>query len=141
MTAMTKEEREHFLREVRIGVLSVVEGDGQGPLTVPVGYVYTSAGEVVFTTARDSRKMDALRSRGRAGFLVQDEQNYRYVSVEGELVGESPTTYEEHLSLSVRYLGPEQGRQFCERTEDSVHEMVTVTIRPRAWRSYDFGKA
>lgn len=139
MTKMTVAEREQFLSEVRVGVLCVVEGEGKGPLAVPVGYVYTPGGDIVFTTGHDSRKMDLLRLAGRAGFLVQDEQNYRYVSVEGEFIDESPTTQQEHMSLSIRYLGPDKGKELYEETKESVREMVTVRIRPKRWRTYDFG--
>jgi nitroimidazol reductase NimA-like FMN-containing flavoprotein (pyridoxamine 5'-phosphate oxidase superfamily) len=49
--AMTKEEREAFLADVHVGVISVAE-DGHGPLTVPVWYSYEPGGEVRIITAR-----------------------------------------------------------------------------------------
>ena len=53
--AMTKEERESFLADVHVGVISVAE-DGQGPLTVPIWYSCEPGGEVRVITARMSRK-------------------------------------------------------------------------------------
>ena len=52
---MTRAEREGFLAEVRIGVLSIPEV-GHGPLTAPVWYGYEPGGDLWFVTGRGSRK-------------------------------------------------------------------------------------
>ena len=42
--AMTKEEREAFLADLHVGVISIAE-EGRGPLTVPIWYSYEPGGE------------------------------------------------------------------------------------------------
>ncbi len=138
MSRMTKEQRERFLADLHVGVLTVADADGRGPLAVPLGYLYEPGGEIKFGTAKDSRKMTHVRAAGRVGFLVQTEQlPYRYVSIEGPVVGEHQTTQDEHLESSIRYLGPEQGKKFFEMTKDELSEMVTVRVLPQRWRTYD----
>ena len=83
---MTKEEREAFLADVHVGVISVAE-DGHGPLTVPVWYSYEPGGEVRIITARASRKGKLLERAGRFSLCAQTETPpYKYVSVEGPIV-------------------------------------------------------
>lgn len=83
---MTKEEREAFLADVHVGVISVAE-DGHGPLTVPVWYSYEPGGEVRIITARRSRKGRLLERAGRFSLCAQTETPpYKYVSVEGPIV-------------------------------------------------------
>lgn len=138
MSSLSKEDREAFLAEAHIGVLTVADVDGRGPLAVPLGYLYEPGGEIRFATAKDSRKMTLVRAAGRVGFLVQKGQlPYRYVSVEGPVTGEAQTTLDEHLEMSIRYLGPEEGRQYFELSREAIAEMVTVRIRPQRWRTYD----
>lgn len=138
MSKLTKEEREKFLADLHIGVLTVADVDGRAPLAVPLGYLYEPGGEIRFATAKDSRKMTLVRAAGRVGFLVQSEQRpYRYVAVEGPVTGEAQTTPDEHLAMAIRYLGPEEGPQYFEISKEAVAEMVTVRIRPERWRTYD----
>ena len=83
---MTKEEREAFLADVHVGVISVAE-DGHGPLTVPIWYSYEPGGEVRIITARRSRKGKLLERAGRFSLCAQMETPpYKYVSVEGPIV-------------------------------------------------------
>lgn len=72
-TRMTVVERQQFLSELHVGILSIAEGDGSGPLVVPVGYDYEPGGDITFSTAENSRKMALLRAAGRASFMVQTE--------------------------------------------------------------------
>ena len=60
--AMTKEEREAFLADVHVGIISVAE-DGHGPLTVPVWYSYEPGGEVRIITARASPRESCWSGR------------------------------------------------------------------------------
>ena len=53
--AMTREEREAFLAEVHVGVVSIADPE-RGPLTVPIWYAYEPGGELRIVTDRDSRK-------------------------------------------------------------------------------------
>lgn len=58
--AMTKEEREAFLADVHIAVISIPEAD-RGPLTAPVWYAYEPGGEEVIWTGGASRKARLLQ--------------------------------------------------------------------------------
>jgi nitroimidazol reductase NimA-like FMN-containing flavoprotein (pyridoxamine 5'-phosphate oxidase superfamily) len=56
--AMTRTEREEFLADVHVGVLSV-EDPGRGPLTVPVWYADAPGATVDVITGTDSAKRTA----------------------------------------------------------------------------------
>jgi len=70
-STMSASEREAFLAEVHIGILSVEE-PGRGPLALPIWYEYRD-GVVEFGTDRDSHKARLLLAAGRATLAVQDE--------------------------------------------------------------------
>ncbi len=63
---MTREERETFLADVHVGVLSVDE-PGRGPLSVPVWYVYEPGGEIVMVTRPEARKARLTSPPSREG--------------------------------------------------------------------------
>ena len=88
--AMTEEEREAFLADVHIGVLSVGAGEGRAPMTMPVWYAYEPGGTLSFFTGtggRRARKSPLIERAGVLTLLVQQEtQPYRYVAVEGTVV-------------------------------------------------------
>ena len=79
---MTIEEREAFLAEAHLGVISVADDPGRAPLAVPIWYAYQPREDVGFITARDSRKAELIRKAGRVSLCAQTA-DYRYVSVEG----------------------------------------------------------
>src|SRR5690242_18776319 len=102
---MTVAEREAFLTDVRVGMVSVNDEDGRGPLTVPIWYAYES-GLVSFVTGRRSRKSRLIERAGRISLAVQQETPpYRYVSVEGPVVAVEPVDVDELSRLRERYLG------------------------------------
>jgi len=145
MVAMTKEEREAFLAELHVGVLSIPE-EGRGPLTVPVWYSY-EAGEVRISTGKVSRKAQLLKLAGRVSFCVQIETSpYRYVSIEGPVIGMEPVDLERELRpLARRYLGAEGGDQWVTGYIDRVNRdpnasEILVRIRPERWLTVDYSK-
>ncbi len=145
MAAMTKEEREAFLSELHVGVLSIPE-EGRGPLTVPVWYSY-EAGEVRISTGKVSRKAQLLKLAGRVSFCVQIETSpYRYVSIEGPVIGMEPVDLERELRpLARRYLGAEGGDQWVTGYIDRVNRdpnasEILVRIRPERWLTVDYSK-
>ena len=84
-TAMTREEREAFLADVRVGVLSI-PSDERGPLSIPIWYIYNPGEGPWMTTGEDTRKGKLLRKAKRIGFCVQDPTPpYKYLSMEGPL--------------------------------------------------------
>src|SRR6266511_6190901 len=84
---MTKEEREAFLADVHVAVISVAE-DGHGPLVVPIWYSYQPGGEVRIIAGRTSRQGKLMERAGRFSLCVQTETvPYKFVSVESRLGG------------------------------------------------------
>jgi nitroimidazol reductase NimA-like FMN-containing flavoprotein (pyridoxamine 5'-phosphate oxidase superfamily) len=137
---MTKEEREAFLADVHVAVISVTE-DGHGPLAVPIWYSYEPGGEVRILTGRKSRKGRLLERAGRFSLCVQTETPpYRYVSVEGPIVAVEAADIERDLRpLAHRYLGPEVGDLYVEDTRDVVGG-VLARMRPERWLTVDYAK-
>jgi nitroimidazol reductase NimA-like FMN-containing flavoprotein (pyridoxamine 5'-phosphate oxidase superfamily) len=137
---MTKEEREAFLADVHVGVISVAE-DGHGPLTIPVRYSYEPGGEVRIITARASRKGKLLERAGRFSLCAQTETPpYKYVSVEGPIVAiEAADLERDRRPLARRYFGTELGDRYIENTRDVVGG-VLVRMRPERWLTVDYAK-
>jgi nitroimidazol reductase NimA-like FMN-containing flavoprotein (pyridoxamine 5'-phosphate oxidase superfamily) len=138
---MTKRERETFLAGVHVGMISSAE-EGRGPLTVPLWYAYTPAGEVRLITGRHSRKGRLLTQAGRCSLCVQTESPpYRYVSVEGPSTAIEPVDVERDLRpLAHRYLGVEEGESFVERTRGRQAENILIRMRPERWLTADYSK-
>jgi PPOX class probable F420-dependent enzyme len=140
---MTKQEREAFLADVHVGVISIAE-PGRGPLTVPVWYSYDPGGELRVVTARTSRKGRLLARAGRFSLCAQTEAApYKYVSVEGPIVAIEDADLERDLRpLARRYLGAQTGDRYVERArrESEQDENVLVRMRPERWLTVDFAK-
>ncbi|PZG23367.1 pyridoxamine 5'-phosphate oxidase [Nonomuraea aridisoli] len=136
---MSVEERENFLAGTHIGVLSAADGDA--PLLVPIWYGYRPGGDIRISTSSGTRKFELIRTAVSVGFAVQREtMPYRYVSVDGPVVGYEPTDPGEYRAWSIRYLGPDQGERFFAVVRDGLDDWVTFRIRPERWRTFDFGK-
>lgn len=137
---MSVAEREQFLGQVRVAVLSVAAGDGRGPLTAPVWYNYQPGGRITVITGRASRKGRAIQAAGRVSLCVQSEDRpYRYVSVEGPAQLEE-LDLAERLALARRYLGTEGGDQYLADNPDLDGELAVVRIEPQRWLTVDYGK-
>ncbi|HEY1640505.1 MAG TPA: pyridoxamine 5'-phosphate oxidase family protein [Streptosporangiaceae bacterium] len=137
--SMSRDEREQFLADLHVGVLTVAAADGRGPLAVPVWYSYQPGGVVSVTSGGDSRKAAAIRVAGRASFCVQYElPPYRYVTVEGPAVVEQGAEFTERRDIARRYLGTEQGDKFMADNPDTDDVMIRIT--PERWLTADFGK-
>jgi nitroimidazol reductase NimA-like FMN-containing flavoprotein (pyridoxamine 5'-phosphate oxidase superfamily) len=139
--AMSAAEREEFLASVHVGVMSAATGKTGRTLAVPVWYSYQPGGLLTVLTARRSRKAAAMRAAGRFGLCVQDDSPpYRYVSVEGPVVGEEELDPAERLSMARRYLGPEGGDRYVTDNPDPHRENVAFRMLPEHWLSQDQGK-
>src|SRR5215470_16299363 len=109
--AMSRAEREKFLAELHVGVLSVVE-DGT-PLTVPIWYEYQPGGPVTMITGRESRKAAAVRAVGWLSLCAQDEAwPYRYVTASGPATITGPASHAVQRAMASRYLGEEGADQY-----------------------------
>ena len=141
---MTEQERQEFLAEPHIGVLSVASNDDRPPLTVPVWYDYRPGGNISFFTGTQGRKARKTRLIQIAGVLslsVQREEfPYQYVTVEGTVVGtDRPPSVEQMLAVVRRYLPEEAARGFvASELEHPSSELVLFTIRPDRWLTADF---
>ena len=139
--AMTKQEREDFLADLHVGIISIAE-EGRGPLTVPIWYSYAPDGEVRVVTGRTSRKARLLQRAGRFSLCAQTETwPYKYVSVEGPVVAIEPADLERDRRLHAhRYFGVQAGDRYIERTRAETVENVLVRMRPERWLTLDYGK-
>jgi nitroimidazol reductase NimA-like FMN-containing flavoprotein (pyridoxamine 5'-phosphate oxidase superfamily) len=143
---MTEQEREAFLAEPHIGVLSVASDNERPPLTVPIWYGYQPGGNITFftgTQGRAARKTRLIQNAGVVSFLVQQEEfPYKYVTVEGSLVqSDKPPTAEQVLAIVRRYLPEEQAQGFTQA--ELAHpdsELILFTIRPDRWLTSDLAK-
>lgn len=140
---MTVAEREAFLAEPRVAVVSVVNGDDRPPLTTPVWYHYQPGGEVTFftnTMGRASRKARLIDRAGRLSLCVQQpEMPYRYVTVEGTVVRtDQPPAPEAFLAIARRYL-PEAHAQGMLAGEQATPGPgpILYTVRPDRWLTFD----
>ncbi len=141
--AMTKPEREAFLADLHVGVISIEE-PGRGPLTVPIWYDYEPGGDLWIITARSSRKGKLLEAAGRFSLCAQTETPpYKYVTVEGAIVS-AETTDQEAVGrpMAHRYLGPEMGDAYLEATsaDEASRGSVCFRMRPERWLTVDYAK-
>jgi hypothetical protein len=143
---LTKTEREQFLSELHVGVVTIVDGK-RGPLVCPVWYTYSIGGVVAFCTKKDARKAHLLAVGARASFLAQVEGDIgkgvlpKYVAIEGPVVKLETANMDRDLRpVMHRYLGAEIGDGYLEATRgDSADGELVVHIRPERWLSRDFG--
>jgi nitroimidazol reductase NimA-like FMN-containing flavoprotein (pyridoxamine 5'-phosphate oxidase superfamily) len=134
--SMTKAEREAFLADVHVGVLSVND-PGRGPLSLPIWYLVDD-GDVIMGMSGNSKKARLLRAAGRASLVAQTEEPpYKFVSVEGPVVVEA--TQRDDLEMATRYLGPEFGALYAEHNP-STAESVVARLTPEHWNTTDFAK-
>jgi nitroimidazol reductase NimA-like FMN-containing flavoprotein (pyridoxamine 5'-phosphate oxidase superfamily) len=138
---MTTAEREAFLADLHVGVVSVA-ADGRGPLTMPIWYSYEPGGTVSFITGRTSRKARLIERERRLSLCAQTEEApYRYVTVEGPVVAvEDEVDPEERKAMAYRYLGQEIGDVYLAATEAELAHSIVIRMRPERWLSVDYGK-
>lgn len=141
---MTEQERQEFLAEPHVAVLSVAGGSDRPPHTTPVWYGYEPGGNVTFftgTQGRRSRKAGLVREAGVLSLIVQREEfPYGYVTVEGTVVAvDRPPSTEQALAVARRYMPEEQARRFVEaEVGHPAGEFVLFTVRPDHWLTFDF---
>ena len=140
---MSKPEREAFLADVHVGVISIAE-PGRGPLTAPIWYGYEPGGELWIVTERESRKGRLLQRAARFSLCAQSEQPpYKYVSVEGPVTAIVPSDVErDERPLARRYLGRELGDRYLEATggAEARAANIRVALRPERWLTTDYAK-
>lgn len=140
--AMSKSQREAFLAETHVGIVSVAE-KGRGPLTIPIWYRYEPGGVVRMTTGASSKKAALIRKAKRLSLCVQTETPpYKYVSVEGPVTIGTPDFEEDVRQLAYRYLGKQVGEMYLQLTATEREQGKTIVVRltPERWISVDYEK-
>ena len=138
MTGMTQREKEAFLSDVRVGILSVAQ-DGRGPLTAPIWYGYAPGGDLWVMIGRSSRKAKLLAVGTRLSLCAQRESApYAYVTVEGPVVRIEDGTAEHIRELATRYLGPDEGKAYADSMP--AGSSLTVSVRPETWLAVDYSR-
>ena len=136
---MTKDERQHFLAGVHVGVLSIPSGGA--PLSAPIWYGYEPGGDIQVVTGPRSRKGRLLGEGTQVTLVAQQEaMPYKYVTVEGTVTEIKPCSpVGDVLPLARRYLGDAMGDGYL--AANPSDGAIRVTIRPDRWLSLDYGKA
>lgn len=139
-TRMSKSERETFLADLHVGVLSIPNPKGP-PLTAPVWYDYQAGGDYWLLTGGESQKGKLLAVGTRVTLVAQREAlPYAYVSVEGTVSEVRDCEIEaDTRPMARRYLGEAMGDAYTEanRSDSSVR----VSVTPTRWLTVDYGKA
>ena len=139
MAAMTEMEKQQFLADLHVGVLSLND-DTKGPLTAPIWYDYEPGGELWFIIGPNSLKGKLLEMGVRLSLVAQSEKPpYKYVSIEGPVVSIDESNEADLLAMAVRYLGEDGGKQYAENSNAS--DGIIVRVKPERWLSVDYGKA
>ncbi|OBG76268.1 pyridoxamine 5-phosphate oxidase [Mycobacterium sp. E2462] len=138
MKHFTESERQEFLADKHVAVLSVDAADGRPPASVPIWYRYSPGGNVQIMTGASSRKAKLIERAGAVTLVVQrEEPPYQYVVVEGTVIETTkPAPVDVAEDVAIRYLGEEGGKAFV-RSMEGVEE-VLYTIRPDRWLTADF---
>ncbi|MEW5812374.1 MAG: pyridoxamine 5'-phosphate oxidase family protein [Actinomycetota bacterium] len=137
MKAFSADERQNFLADLHVGVLSVAASGGRPPASVPIWYDYVD-GLIRFNTGSSSRKARLIREAGTVTLVAQrEEPPYQYVTVEGTVVDTlDPAPRDIAEAIAIRYLGDEGGRAFVASMEDSPS--IVFLVRPDRWITADY---
>jgi uncharacterized protein len=136
--AFSETERQQFLADKHVAVLSVAATGGRPPASVPIWYDYQPGGEIRINTGAGRRKARLIEQAGTVTLVVQHEEPpYRYVVVEGTVVDvTTPSPLDVREAIAVRYLGDEAGRGFARAMDGQ--SSVLFTVRPDRWFTADF---
>lgn len=142
-TRMTVEERQVFLAETRVGIISIPQ-EGRGPLAVPVWYSYQPGGDVCIWTGAKTRKARLLRKTQRISFCVQEPTPpfYKYVSVEGPFVIQPVDLERDIRPMAVRYYGPVYGERYLAdlKQDGGWKNDILVRLTPQRWLTVDYSR-
>jgi nitroimidazol reductase NimA-like FMN-containing flavoprotein (pyridoxamine 5'-phosphate oxidase superfamily) len=143
MRRMTRSERETFLAEPRVAVLSVAGAADRPPHSTPTFYAYEPGGDVTFftnTEGRSARKVALIADAGAVTLNVQEpEFPYRYVSVECRIVAAGRPDAHQVRTIASRYLPPEAADGMARaETTDPRSRIVLYAARPERWLTAAF---
>lgn len=139
---LSQSEREEFLAQPHIGVLSIASDGSRPPSTQPTWYAYRPGGNIAVITRQDKRKSRLIRSAGVVSFCVQrTEVPYKYVTVEGTVVKQERASGEELAAIGGRYLPAESVDGWLEwevSGGNTAGAPEYIEIRPDRWLTKDF---
>ncbi|MFT4799638.1 MAG: nitroimidazol reductase NimA-like FMN-containing flavoprotein [Sulfitobacter sp.] len=137
--AMSKADRERFLADLHVGVVSMNQKDA-GPLSAPIWYAYED-GLVWFTTGAESRKGKLMQLGERISMVAQTETApYQYVSVEGPIVAREAVDAERDIRpMAIRYLGEKHGNAYADASGAAGN--ILVKMQPERWLTVDYSLA
>ena len=132
MRVMSEEEWKAFLaaEPARTGKLATVRKDGR-PHVAPVWYDLDDDGSIVFTTAADTLKGQAIRRDPRVCLCVDDERPpFSFVIVEGKVdLSEDPDAKLVWATrIGGRYMGSDHAEAYGRR--NAVPGELLVRLRP-----------
>ena len=137
---MTQSEREEFLADLHVGVISIERADA-APLTAPIWYRYSPDVGVWILTAPHSLKGKALAAVGRFSLCAQVEEPpaYKYVSVSGPIIEEREADKDaDTRPMAHRYFGKEMGDLYVDGQSGETSNLYIM--RPDRWLTVDYGK-
>lgn len=139
MSTMDDQQRDDFLRQPLVAVLSVNRRT-RAPLSVPIWYTYEPDVGFTFVTAGASAKAKRLTAEERATVCVQSDRGlYRYVIAEGP-VALTPLPLAELREFwrpgVERYLGAEGATSFLDAFNEPDPQLVVLT--PERWSTQVF---
>jgi len=135
---MPAAEREAFLAEPHIGVLTIARPGGRPPLASPIWYEYEPGGAVVINVGRGSVKARLAEAAGVASLTVQTEAlPYRFVTVGGPVVITAADDATRRR-IAGRYLPAEMVDGYL--TSADASDMVTLRLTPSSWHSNDYSR-
>ena len=142
MAKMTEQQREEFLADTHVGVLSVAGEPGRAPTSVPTFYAYEPGGEITMFTGtqrRAPKRIELIKQAGVVTLVVQREQMPpAYVTVEAELVEVGKPTPEQMLTIARRYMPEEHAQGYVQTELGDPENIVTLfTFRPTRWLTSD----
>jgi nitroimidazol reductase NimA-like FMN-containing flavoprotein (pyridoxamine 5'-phosphate oxidase superfamily) len=140
LLAMTKSEREAFLADLHVGVISIEREDAP-PLSAPIWYDYSPPIGLWIITGAESLKGRLLQKAGRSTLVAQVEEppNYQYVRVEGPIIEtRTPDVERDRKPLARRYFGTELGDLYVSSNVGA--DLLLFVMRPERWRTVDYRK-
>ena len=142
---LTGQEREAFLAEPHVAVISLPADDGRPPLAFPGWYAFLGGDRITHYTQRTeprSRKLRLLREGSVLSLCVQRaDPPYRYVTVEGTVLDENGApTAEQRLAIIGRYLAEGEARAYLDDEIASGVAVSVFTIRADRWTGFDFAE-
>lgn len=135
MVDMASTQRDAFLKEPRIGMLTTVQPGG-GPFTVPIWYEWDGERARIFTH-RASPKVARIRADERVCLAVAEPAGVAeaWVSMEGSARIEEEGGFALAQRLAPRYYTAEQAARALAGWQEMAAEWVVIVITPRRIRS------